>query len=95
MKTLPILLASLMITASSAAFAQSRSDMCHNQMIPCLDQCSTRPSKSLQDTCTKVCENNTNACYTKLYGNPGSRPQGPQDAINSAVDPVKNVKPAR
>jgi hypothetical protein len=96
MKTMMMLVASLAVMATSGAFAQGNSDACHNQMIPCLDQCSSRPSKALQETCSRVCENNANACYTKLYGNPSaSRPQGPQDALNSAADPVKSSKPAR
>jgi hypothetical protein len=81
MKIVSVLLTSLMVAAASSAFAQGNSDTCHNAMIPCLDLCTQRPSKALQESCTKTCEMNANACYSQLYGTP-SRGAGPQDSLN-------------
>lgn len=81
MKTIKVLLTTLMVTAASSAFAQSGADACHNAMIPCLDLCTQRPSKGLQESCAKTCEMNANACYGQMYGTP-SRAAGPQDSLN-------------
>lgn len=81
MKIVLVLLTSLMVTATSSAFAQGNADTCHSSMIPCLDLCTQRPSKSLQESCTKTCEMNANACYSQLYGTP-SRAAVPQDSLN-------------
>ena len=97
MKTLMMILTSLTVMATSSAFAQGNSDSCHGAMIPCLDMCTQRPSKSLQDSCAKTCEMNANACYGQLYGTPG-RAATPQDALNStreAAEPTKKSKGAR
>jgi len=88
MKTLMMLLTSLTVMATSSAFAQGNSDSCHSAMIPCLDMCTQRPSKSLQDSCAKTCEMNANACYSQFYGTP-SRGPTPQDALNSMREPTE------
>jgi hypothetical protein len=97
MKTLMMLAASFAVMTASSAFAQSNTDTCHSSMIPCLDLCSQRPSKGLQDSCTKTCEQNANACYSQLYGTPsGSREMTPRDALNSAApDTSKKSKTSR
>ncbi len=95
MKTLMMLLTSLTVMVTSNAFAQGNSDSCHGAMIPCLDLCTQRPTKGLQETCSKTCEMNANACYSQLYGTP-SRAQGPQDALNAApTDTSKKSKGTR
>ena len=86
MKTFAILLTSLMVTAASSAIAQNNSDTCHGAMIPCLDMCTQRPSKALQDSCAKTCEINANACYSQLYGTP-SRSATPAALSAATVSP--------
>lgn len=95
MKTLMIALTSLTVMVTSNAFAQGNGDACHSAMIPCLDLCTQRPSKGLQESCSKTCEMNANACYSQMYGTAG-RPQGVQDALNAAPsDMAKKPKSAR
>ncbi|MEW6450122.1 MAG: hypothetical protein AB1490_05700 [Pseudomonadota bacterium] len=84
MKTLMIALTSLTVMVTSNAFAQGNGDACHSAMIPCLDMCTQRPSKGLQESCSKTCEMNANACYSQMYGTAG-RSATPQDALNSGA----------
>ena len=92
MKTMKVLLTTLMVTAASSAFAQgSGADACHGAMIPCLDLCTQRPSKGLQESCAKTCEMNANACYSQMYGTP-SRSAGPQDSLNMSPSEIQNTQ---
>jgi hypothetical protein len=67
MKTAFLVLTSLVI-AASGAYAQGKSDACHNQYGSCVERCSTRP-QSVQASCATSCEANTNQCYSVMYGN--------------------------
>jgi hypothetical protein len=90
MKTVMAAFATLTMMLASPALAQSNTDTCHSSMIPCLDMCTQRPSKSLQESCTKTCEMNANACYSQLYGSTsGSREATPRDALNAAPETRK------
>jgi hypothetical protein len=68
MKTAFLLLTSSLVIAASGAFAQGKSDACHNQYAACVERCSTRPA-SLQESCSTSCEAATNQCYSGMYGN--------------------------
>ena len=71
MKTALLLLTSSLVIAASGAFAQGNADACHNQYGGCMERCATRPS-SLMESCSSLCEANTNQCYAGMYGNKSS-----------------------
>jgi hypothetical protein len=84
MKPLMLLLASSVLFAAPAAYAQGQGDGCSNQYSACMDHCSSRPP-SAQEQCSQMCENNTNRCYVGLYG---QSPQGGQAPQGVAATPA-------
>jgi hypothetical protein len=85
MKHALLLLTTSLVIASSGAFAQGKTDACHNGYGSCMERCSTRPA-SVQESCSNTCEANTNQCYSQLYG-PKSAVQSTPAAASSAQDP--------
>lgn len=80
MKYALLLLTSSLVIASSGAFAQGNTDVCHNGYGSCMERCSTRPA-SVQESCSSSCEANTNQCYSQIYG-----PKSGAQTIPSAAE---------
>ena len=87
MKYALLLLTSSLVIASSGAFAQGKTDACHNGYGSCMERCSTRPA-SMQESCSNSCEANTNQCYSQIYGPKSGAQRIPSAAEqSSAQDP--------
>ena len=90
MKPITLLFAASLTFTASSAVAQGQGDACSNQYGSCMNHCSSRP-QSLQDSCSQLCEANTNHCYEGLYG---SAPQGGQ-AAGTVSTPEPEARAAR
>jgi hypothetical protein len=90
MKSIMLLLSASLSVAASGALAQGQGDACSPGYGTCMNHCSSRP-QSLQESCAKTCETNTDQCYQSLYG------QAPQDgAVSSqASTPAPEARVAR
>jgi hypothetical protein len=62
---LPALAAALMALNISTASSQGA---CQKEFQACMDGCSTRSAKSLQDSCFTSCEGKNNLCAERVYG---------------------------
>jgi hypothetical protein len=83
MKTILLLLTSLLVLAAPAALAQE--DACSKQYGACMDRCSSRP-QSVQGSCGQSCEANSNQCYVGLYGHPPAAGQA------TAAEPARDAQ---
>jgi hypothetical protein len=90
MKPFTLLFAALLAFAAPGALAQGQGNACSNQYGSCMDRCSSRP-QSLQESCSQLCEANTNHCYEGLYG---TTPQGDQ-AAGTVSTPEPEARAAR
>jgi hypothetical protein len=91
MKTILLLLTSLLVLAAPVALAQQ--DACSKQYGACMDRCSSRP-QSAQGSCAQSCEANSNQCYVGLHGQPPAAGQATvaepaRDAQGSAQSPAE------
>ena len=87
MKYALLLLTASLAIASSGAFAQGNTDVCHNNYGSCMERCSSRPA-SVQESCSNSCEANTNQCYSQLYG-----PKSAVQSIPSAAEQSSAQEP--
>jgi hypothetical protein len=94
MKTILLLLTSLLVLSASAALAQE--DACSKRYGACMDHCSSRP-QSVQGSCAQACEANTSQCYVGMYGQPPAAGQATvaepaRDAQGSAAPVAETGK---
>lgn len=85
MKTITLLFAAALGVVASGALAQGQGDACSNQYGSCMNRCSSRP-QSLQESCSQLCEANSNHCYEGLYGT------APQDGQTASGEPPQNAE---
>jgi hypothetical protein len=90
MKPITLLFAVSLAFIASGARAQGQGDACSNQYGSCMNHCSSRP-QSLQESCSQMCEANTNHCYEGVYG---SAPQDGQ-AAGTVSTPEPEARAAR
>lgn len=72
MRTVFLLLMAMLVIKTTTAQGQQA---CTNAYVACSDRCVSRVSKQLQDNCFEACQSQNNACFAKIYGNPGSSSQ--------------------
>jgi hypothetical protein len=56
------------ILALNISSASSQGDACVKEYQACMDTCSGRSSKNLQDTCFTSCEGKNDLCSERIYG---------------------------
>ena len=62
---LPAVAAAIMALNISAASSQGA---CTKEFQACMDGCTTRSAKSIQDSCFTSCEGRNNLCAERVYG---------------------------
>jgi hypothetical protein len=62
---LPVVAAAIMALNISSASSQGA---CQKEYQACMDGCSGRSAKSLQDSCFTSCEGKNNVCAERVYG---------------------------
>ena len=66
---LPVAAAAILALNVSGAFSQGVSQaVCQKEFQACMDGCTTRSSKGLQDSCFTSCEGRNNICAERVYG---------------------------
>jgi hypothetical protein len=85
---LPAAVVAMLAFNSSAAFSQAA---CQKEFLACMDGCTGRSSKGIQDSCFTSCEGKNNICAERVYGkrpfNGGAAnanaaaPRTPKDAL--------------
>src|SRR6476620_2518725 len=76
------------ILALNIASASSQGNACVKEYQACMDTCSGRPSKGMQDTCFTSCEGKNNLCSERIYG---KRPLNGAPATTAAEGQAKDV----
>jgi hypothetical protein len=90
MKMFALLFTMAVAFAASGALAQGQGDVCSNQYGSCMDRCTSRP-KSVQDSCSQMCEANTSRCYEGIYGSSAQSSQ----PVEAAEAPDSEARDAR
>jgi hypothetical protein len=96
---LPAAVAAILAFNSSAAFSQAG---CQKEYQACMDGCTGRSSKGMQDSCFTSCESKNNMCAERVYGKRpfngapananAAAPRAPKDAL--AKDAAATPEPA-
>ncbi len=71
MKTVLLLLLAMLAIKTTTMTSATGQDACSKVYVSCLDKCTTRPSKTLQDSCMEMCQSQNNGCFSKVFGAPG------------------------
>ena len=106
MKALALVPAAIAAILSFNISTASSQQICGKEYQACMDSCSTRSSKAIQDGCFQGCESKNNFCAEKAYGKRPSgapvvaaEPKGPaQDAMaktDGGQEPGKGEEPAK
>lgn len=91
MRTVFLLLMAMLVIKTTSAQGQ---EACSRAYTACADKCVSRPSQSLQDNCFEACQSQNNACFAKIYGNPGSSSQTVQQEPAAPRDAQAQQQPA-
>ena len=76
------------ILALNISSASSQGNACVKEYQACMDTCSGRPSKGMQDSCFTSCEGKNNLCSERIYG---KRPLNGAPATTAAEGQAKDV----
>ena len=76
------------ILALNISSASSQGNACVKEYQACMDTCSGRPSKGMQDSCFTSCEGRNNLCSERIYG---KRPLNGAPANTAAEGQAKDV----
>lgn len=98
MRTVLLLLLAMVAIKTTSATTATGQEACSKPYIACLDKCVTRLSKTLQDSCMEACQTQNNACFSKVFGGPGTnvqtvRQEPAREAIGADAPP-QGGKPA-
>jgi hypothetical protein len=86
MALVPAVVAAILTFNISAASSQQA---CMKEFQACMDGCTSKPSKAIQDGCFLSCEGKNNVCAERVYG---KRPvNGPASAAAEQKEPDKDA----
>jgi hypothetical protein len=88
MALLPAVAAAILALSISAASSQQA---CMKAFQGCMDGCTNKQSKTVQDTCFQGCEGKNNVCAERVYG---KRPLNSAPAANAEAKDTSKDAPA-
>jgi hypothetical protein len=92
MKALALVPAAIAAILSFNISTASSQQVCGKEYQACMDTCSTRSSKAIQDGCFQGCESKNNFCAEKAYG---KRPSGTPAVAAEAKAPARDAAKAQ